>query len=253
MNESTPPMQSVERAFEVVETLRDNGPAGPSRIAEELGMPKSTAYVYLRSLRETGFVIGEDGQYRLSYMFLNTGSRIKHRQRIFQVARGDISRLANETGESVTLSIEEAGRTIVLQEESKEESIDLGLYSGMSAPLHSQAAGKTILAELPPSRITDIIDSHGLTAATTHTITDEKRLRDQLETIRETGYAVDWDQHVVGVGTMGVPIVVEGEPIGAIGIACPTERMKDEDYQEDLLKLARECTESITVSYQYSR
>ncbi|WP_096388882.1 IclR family transcriptional regulator [Halopenitus persicus] len=253
MNESTPPMKSVQRAFEIVEALRDNGPAGPSRIAEELGMPKSTAYVYLRSLRETGFVIGENGQYRLSYMFLNTGSRIKHRQRIFQVARGDIARLANETGESVTLSIEEAGRTIVLQEESKEESIDLGLYSGMSAPLHSQAGGKTILAELPPSRITDIIDSQGLTAATNHTITDEKRLRDQLETIRETGYAVDWDQHVVGMGTMGVPIVVEGEPIGAIGIACPTERMKDEDYQEDLLKLARECTESITVSYQYSR
>ena len=253
MTQKTPPLNSVRRTFEIIEMLRDVGPSGPSKIAEELGIPKSTAYVYLRSLQETGFVIGTDGQYRLSYMFLNTGSRIKHRQRIFQVAREDISRLADETGESVTLSIEEAGQTIVLQEESREGSIDLGLYSGMSAPLHSQAAGKAILAELPISRVEDIIESRGLTSVTEYTITDEQQLHDRFNSIRETGYAVDWDQHVVGMGTMGIPIVVGGKPIGAIGIACPTERMKDETYQKELLKVARERKESITVSYQYSR
>ncbi|MFB6187002.1 MAG: IclR family transcriptional regulator C-terminal domain-containing protein, partial [Halobacteriaceae archaeon] len=56
---------------------------------------------------------------------------------------------------------------------------------------HANAAGKAILAHLPEDVVHDILDRTGLPEHTKHTITSRKELFDELDSIRERGYAVN--------------------------------------------------------------
>ncbi|QSW97678.1 IclR family transcriptional regulator [Haloterrigena alkaliphila] len=251
MPDGTPPMKSVLRAFDVLDVLWETNGAGPSAVAAQMDVPKSTAHVYLRTLQETGYVVNEGGEYRLSHRFLSMGSRIKHRNNLFQVSEPKLRELATETGELVTLVVEEAGQSVILHKESGERSLELGIYSGMIIPLHSNATGKAILAHLPDDRIETIVDTHGLERLTAETITDRKVLYAELEAVRERGYAVDWDQQVKGMGLIGAPIEIDDRLQGAVGVACPTGRMKDETYQNELLQRLQGTIDSITIKYRY--
>lgn len=248
---NTPALSSVLRAFDVLTVLWETNGAGPSEVAARMDIPRSTAHVHLRTLNETDYVINEDGEYRLSYQFLATGSRIKHRNSLFQASERKLRELAIETGELVTLVIEEAGQSVILHKESGDRSLELGIYSGMITPLHSNATGKAILAHLPRKRTNEIIEAHGLTQLTTATITDEERLHSELNTVNERGYAVDWDQQVKGMGLVGAPVVINGHLKGAVGIVCPTGRIQNETYQTKLLQELRGTIDSITVKYRY--
>lgn len=244
-------MKSVQRAFDVIDVLWKLDGAGPTEIANEMDVPRSTAHVYLQTLESTGYVVSDAGTYELSHAFLSMGSRIRQRNQIYQVARRAIQDLADETGEVVTLVVEEAGEAVFLHQESGEKAIELGLYAGLTIPLYTNAAGKAILSQLPAGRVTEIIDTQGLEPVTTETITDRQRLLDELETIRSDGYAVDWEQQIEGMGTIGVPIVVDETVEGSISIACPTERVKNESYRTKLVNKLRETNETVMIKYRY--
>lgn len=251
MSENTPAMSSVLRAFEVIDVLWETGGAGPSAVARQMDIPKSTAHIYLQTLSNTEYVVNDDGTYSLSYQFLGTGSRLKHRNRLYQAAESLLEELAESTGELVTLVIEEDGKSVILHLVRGNNSLDLGMYPGMITPLHSNATGKVLLAFLPSDRTDAIVDNYGLERVTERTITDEATLYNELETIRENGYAIDWDQQVTGMGIVGAPIVVDGELEGAVGVACPTGRLQEDSYQQTLLQKIRETIDSITIKYRY--
>lgn len=251
MTGSTPQMKSVQRTFEIIDLLWKFDGAGPTEISEEMEIPLSTAHVYLNTLESTGYVINTQGTYQLSYDFLSMGSRIKYRNKLFRVAQPALRELADETGEVVTLVVEQAGQAIILHMERGMKSIDLGMYPGLKLPMHTGAAGKAILSQLPPERVEKIIEMHGLSPATSETITDEDALLEELDEIREDNYAVEQDQQIEGMGTIAVPIMVDNRVRGSLGLACPTERLKDEDYQQSVLQMIRETTEAVTIEYQY--
>lgn len=251
MTDTTPRMSSVLRAFDIIHTLWEVNGAGPSEVARQMDLPKSTAHVYLQTLQETGYVVNDDGEYRLSNRFLSMGSRIKHRNSLFQVSELKLRELAIETGELVSLVIEEFGRSVILHKESGTRSLELGIYSGMVTPLHSNATGKAILAYLSEERRDEIIANRELTKLTDETVTDEEKLRAELADVREDGYAVDWDQQVVGMGLVGAPIIIDDQLAGAVGIVCPTGRIKDESYQTELVQKLQGTIDSISIKYRY--
>lgn len=244
-------MKSVQRAFDVIDVLWKLDGAGPTEIAGEMDIPRSTAHVYLQTLESTGYVVSAGGTYELSHAFLSMGSRIQQRNQTYQVAQRSLRELADETGEVVTLVIEEAGEAVFLDRESGNQAIELGLYAGLTIPLYTHAAGKAILSHLPTDRVDEIIDTRGLEPVTSNTITDRDSLHEELETIQSDGYAVDWDQQIEGMGTVGVPIVVDEQVRGSIGIACPTERVKDDAYRTELLNKLREANETVSIKYRY--
>jgi len=246
------PIQAVERAFEVVRLLEQLDGSGPTEIADLMGIHKTTAYVYLQSLETCGFVYKQDGEYRLSYRFLSTGNRLRERDRIYQAARDEVTHLAAETGELPTLVVEESDRAVILHQQRGENSLELGTYPGMMLPMHTTASGKCLLAHLPDERIDAVVDG-GLEAVTERTVTDVDDLRDRLDGVREEGYAVDFDQQVVGMGVIAAPILVDDRPVASLGIGCPSKRLQRASYREELLQTLFEAQDRISIKYRYGR
>lgn len=246
------PLQTVQRAFEILHLLRDRGELGVTEIAAELSIPKSTVHDYLRTLRAMGYVVNDVGTYRLGFRFLELGGQTKHRNRLFQVARPELERLVAETAEVVSLNIEERGEFVVVDAEFGENSLRLGVYPGLRIPLHTHAAGKAMLAHFTDEKVRGIVEDHGLEPRTEHSITDLDELTTELESIREQGYAVDWNEQIVGMGVAAAPIIAGDEVIGSIGIVCPTDRLRNEDYHTHLVDEVQESANIVAVNYQYS-
>ncbi|WP_311170690.1 IclR family transcriptional regulator [Halobellus ordinarius] len=244
-------LTTVTRAFEVLDLLWELDGAGPSEVAERLDLPDSTVYDYLRSLSETRYVTRVDGEYRLSSYFLTIGGKMKYRNRLFQVAKPEMKRVVSETDELVGLTIENDGRAIVYHQEEGRQALNLGTYTGVATPMHTVATGKVILAHLPAERVDEIIDERGLEQRTEHTITDPEVLKSELAGIREDGYAVDWDEQVIGMGMAAVPILVDDGVLGSFGLVAPTGRIREEEQQAEFLQKLREMANTVSINYQY--
>lgn len=251
MSDDTDSLSTVRRAFEVLDLLWELDGSGPTELSKRMDLPDSTVYEYLRALSETKYVNRRRGEYRLSAYFLTIAGKMRYRNRLFQVTKPEMRRVADETDELVGLTIEDGGVSIVLHQEEGDQALSLGTYPGASTPLHTVAGGKAILAHLSEERIAEIIEERGLESRTEHTITDPARLRAELAEIRDQGYALDWNEQVVGMGMIAVPILVDGQVLGSLGIVVPTRRMQDEDYQEELLRKLQEMENTVMINYRY--
>lgn len=244
-------LTTVHRAMKILNLLWELDGAGPTELAEHMELPDSTVYDYLRSLSETKYVTRENGTYRLSTYFLTIGGQMRYRNRLFQVAKPEMKRVAAKTNELVGLTIESDGRAVVFHQEEGSQSLSLGTYPGATTPLHTVASGKAILAHLTEARVDEIVSDRGLEPRTEDTITDVDRLKDELERILEDGYALDFDEQVVGMGMAAVPLVVEGRVLGSLNVVVPSQRLRDDSYEETLIQELQEMKNTVTINYQY--
>lgn len=245
------PLTTVVRAFDTLEVLWRIDGGGVTDVADTLDLPKSTAYEYLKTLEATGFVVNDGGEYRLSLKLLAVGSRIQYRMRLFHVSTPEIKKLAETTGEAANVTIEERHQAVILTREGSVEGLNLGTYPGFTSPMHSLAPGKVILAHRSRSFVDEVLDERGLAPVTSETITDRDALFEELDRIADRGYAVDWDEHVVGMGLVSVPIEHEGDVLGAVSVVCPTTTLVDEDRREDFVEAVRNASKVISFNYEY--
>ncbi|MFC7231645.1 helix-turn-helix domain-containing protein [Saliphagus sp. GCM10025308] len=97
--ESGNTIQALERAFEIVETLREHEGLTLTELSELLELPTSTAHVYLKTLEKEGFVTRENRTYRNGLKFLEYGGYARRQYELYSAARPVLMELANQTGE----------------------------------------------------------------------------------------------------------------------------------------------------------
>ena len=97
---------------------------------------------------------------------------------------------------------------------------------GMRCPLHSSAPAKAILAFLPAGEMQAIVDKIKFEKFTPETITNKKKLAEELAAVRKKGYATDCGEYLTGANCVGVPIFdYQKYPVASGWITGPAERV----------------------------
>jgi len=117
--------------------------------------------------------------------------------------------------------------------------------------MHYNSGGKAILAHLPDREVNVIIDEYGLPAQTENTITTRETLFDELERIREQGYALNLSEDLKGIHAIGVPLTFDGEIQGALSIAGPAHRLSKERCEGEVFDQLRAATDEIELNLAY--
>jgi DNA-binding IclR family transcriptional regulator len=118
-------------------------------------------------------------------------------------------------------------------------------WLGRHTSLHNTSNGKVFLAHLDPEEIEEVL-SQDLVATTEHTITDPDRLREQLATIRELGYAWQYEELEPGLCAVAAPIHDSlGGVLATVSVAGPSFRMTEERVPE-LGRLTVEAAASVS-------
>jgi DNA-binding IclR family transcriptional regulator len=246
------PVETVERAIEIVDYLKTNGPAPAGELVTELGWAKSTVHRHLKTLEANSFLVEADGQYHVGTRFLDYGAVARNRYDLFGEAEAKVDHLAAETEEKIWCVIEEHGRGVHIYGAQGKRSVRTHARVGHRTYLHQHAAGKAILASLPDERVDRIIDIHGLPGRTPHTITERRALQTDLEAIRERGYALNLEESVEGLHAVGAPITDEdGVAIGAISISGPANRLDGDRLREELPSLLAGAVNEISINLAY--
>jgi len=218
-------IKAIHRFDDVVDLLRDRGPLSTRAVANELGVANSTAHAYLSAMIDREYVVKRSGGYALSLKFLDHGMTMRERLPIVREAESTLEQLAADTSEAAYLVVEEHGQAVYVDYALGERAVRTHARTGTRAPLHSLASGKAILAHLPDDRVTEILDRRGLPALTENTITDPDRLREELATVRERGYAVNQHEANEGTHAIAAPVVVDDEVLGSVTVAGPANRI----------------------------
>ena len=247
------PIKAAKTSFEIVETLRELNGGGVSEVAERLDKPTSTVHDYLRTLEADEYIVKEEGTYYVGTRFLQLGEQARARKEPFAIARPEVDDLADQTGEHANLMIEEHGLGVFLYKARGDKAVQLDTHAGMRVPLQTAALGKSIMAHRPREEVEAIIDRHGLPRVTENTITDRDELFDELEGIRERGYAYDDAERVKGMRCVAAPITDDdGRAIAAVSVSGPESRMREDHFTQEIPELVLRTSNVIEVNLTYS-
>lgn len=243
-------VQAVDTAMDIVEALCDLDGATVTELSNHLGLSTSAVHTHLRTLERRGFVVEEELTYRPSLQFLGIGELVKREHiDIYRAGRSEVKELADTTGEYGWIMVEERGKGLFVYKEQGENAVETGTFPpGRPTELHTTACGKCILAHLPEERRERIIERSDLEPVTSETVTDPDELREQLQSIRDRGYAITSEESVHGVRSVASPVLSEdGTVLGAISISGPLSRIGGERFRETLPERLTECSNVIEI------
>jgi DNA-binding IclR family transcriptional regulator len=226
-------VQSLERAFDLLEALSVGGELGVTELANRTGLVPSTAHRLLHTLTKRGYVSQspETGRYLLGYKVVEVASGLEHRrERLRAVARPHLEGIQRATGETVNLVVLEADRVVYIDQVEGSRNVRMFTTVGTSVPAHTTGSGKAIMALGPPESVTAAYgDREPLERLTNRTLTSLAALEDDFKRIRRRGYALDNEEHEEGVGCVAAPVFDHtGRPCAAISVSGPTARILHE-------------------------
>lgn len=233
----------VEKAFYLLERLAtSDDAAGITELSVSLSLAKSNVHRLLAMLVELGYVekSEEKGRYIAALKTWEVGSRVRSRHPLWRAAQSQMQWLHEETRETVYLTLAIGNELLYIDKREADYPIRASSLVGVRTPLYCTAAGKAMLAYMPETQINHICA--GLVSHTDATITDPRRLREELTLIRKRGYAFSLGEWRSGLNGVGAPIRnINNDVVGAIAVSGPTERMGTETLERYALLVANAC------------
>lgn len=246
-------VDSVQTACHILDLLEELDGAGVTRIAEEVGLAKSTAHSHLATLEKAEYLVKRNSEYHLSLLHLKKGEFVKSRITKYDIVTTELDKLADDTGETVQFATEEHGWCVYLAKSKGKHGVESASSMGKREHLHSTSLGRAILSEYPEERVSDIMDNRGMPAKTEATTTDRDELFADLQTIREKGYAIDDEENVEGVRCIGAPVIgTDGGVLGALSVTGPSRRMTLERIEDELADLVISSANAIEINSKFS-
>lgn len=220
-------VQSIERAFALLETMADaGGTMGLSQLAAASGLPLPTIHRLVRTLVDLGYLRQEaNRQYVLGPKLIRLGESSS--RMLSTWARPHLTRLVDEVGESANLAMLDGDQIVYVAHTESRQSMRMFTEVGRRVSPHCTAVGKAILADMAPDLVRDIIRRTDMVPYTSTTITSREDYLDQLEQVRDRRYAIDEGEQEAGVRCVAVA-VPDYAPRLAMSISGPTGRMSDE-------------------------
>jgi IclR family transcriptional regulator, acetate operon repressor len=235
-------VQSLERAFELLDLLADSGGAlSLSQLSGSSGLPLTTIHRLMGTLLRMGYVRrGGSRRYMLGPKLIRLGETAS--QMLGSWAKPHLGGLVDLTGETANLAVLEGDNAVYLAQVPGRHSMRMFTEPGRRVDPHCTAVGKAMLAQLPETQVREILARGGMTARTSSTITDPDLLIAHLGVIRQQGYALDEGEHEVGVHCVAVTIP-DSPTTAAISVSGPQARLSEAAVKEMVPALQRVAAE----------
>jgi IclR family acetate operon transcriptional repressor len=220
--------QALSRGLAVLEALAStDGGATLTALAARLKIPAPTAHRLLATLEAAGYVqSGTQGEWLIGVRAFRVGSAfLSHRNLVVQ-AFAYLKRLMEDSGETANLAVVEGGQAVFVEQVQCRELMRMSAKLGARAPLHASGVGKAMLAAMDERGVAAALGRLPLEQFTPHTLTSRDALAAELARTRTRGYAIDDEEHALGMRCVAATVLDEhGQPWAALSLAGPTTRI----------------------------
>ncbi|MBN9306713.1 MULTISPECIES: IclR family transcriptional regulator [unclassified Devosia] len=241
----TPDVASVSHAIAILNAIGSSRESlGVNEIGRRVGLHKSTVSRLLATLERHGFVerLGSDGRFALGFELVALAGPLIADLDVVKVGRPTLVQLAAETGETVYMAVWNGRDTIMMEQAMGEHGMAQYVRPGTAMPAHASAAGKVFLVFVPGAL-------HAALSAPLPRYTQFTKLgsdlEEELNSIRQRGYALNDQEYEIGSCGLAVPIRdVRGTVVGALTVAVPKYRF-DAARQQQLAAMTMSRAEEL--------
>lgn len=213
---------SVQRAIDVLDALAEaRTELGTNEIARRTGVNVSTISRLLSTLTTAGLVqhIPSTGRYRLGIRILQLAGAAREGLDVQGMARPLLEELTVITGETATLSLPGTVDLLTVDFVASPQSVRSVAQVGRNSVAHATAAGKVLLAwggRLPDGE---------LVRYTERTTVDRDALAQEIERVRERGWAQAVGEREEDLNGVAVPVLDgTGTLTAVLGVQGPAGR-----------------------------
>ncbi len=232
-------ISTVVTSAEILEYIADKGTAYPADLARDLNLARTNVHRLLATLQGLGYVDRRsDGSCVLTFRLFELGNTVPHSRNLIDSARPAMLRLGQITGGTINHGILFEGAVMFIDKVDSGAYLKLERPIGTSQPLYCTSLGKVLLAYQDKPRQEELIAGLSFEQCTGRTITDPKRLRDELARVREEGIAWDYQELTEELNCIAAPVFgPEGSIISAISVSGPASRFNGSAMSEALRPL----------------
>jgi DNA-binding IclR family transcriptional regulator len=197
-----------------------------TQLYERTGLHKATTYRITRTMEAEGFLVldRDTGAYRLGPAALPMSYLASSESELLRIARPYLVELAEITGETTNLAVENEGTVVVIGQELTSHpfkpSLPVGRVMNDLANAHSK-----VFAAYKSSVERDALLRRPRPKITPNTITDGDAVRHELERVEREGVAYDLEEHGLGICSVAAPVRDQTGGVRAtLSVVAPKER-----------------------------
>jgi DNA-binding IclR family transcriptional regulator len=224
-------VQVIARAASIMRALEDTTTGlSLGEIAIKVGLARSTVQRIVAALESEKLVVAASpaGRVRLGPTILRLAGSV--RTDFVALAKPFLMELSKELHETVDLASIKGDHLVFIDQVIGSQRLRTVSAVGESFPLYCTANGKAYLAELEDGAIEALVGK-SYKARTPNTLTRLSQLLDEIRAIRRNGFAVDREEHSVGICAAGVAMRDMLGNFVAISVPVPAQRFQSERAQ----------------------
>lgn len=224
-------------------------------LAKTLDMSTSAVSRNIQTLVDYQFLTKDDhsAAYRLGPALLTLAGTYLADLDIYREVSPIVNKVATETGENAQLAVIQDMQLFYLERVPSPYYSDIYTGMGVYSSLSATSSGKVLTAFHEDPAFVDQVIDQGLEAYTTETNTNPLKFRQEIESVREQGYATSREQVTKGNLSISVPIWdYQNKAVAAMSVAGPISRIgpeKEEKFLNILLEEAEEASERLGYGF----
>jgi IclR family KDG regulon transcriptional repressor len=227
--------QILEHIFNLMDCFSMEQPdMGVREAARLAGLPSSTAGRIMAGLKEIGvFTQNPDTHtYSLGGKVLAWAGVYTSTLDVRKKALPIMEELNRTTRETISLYLMEGYERVCVEMFESPQNVRIVARVGRRLPIYAGSAGKVFLAFLEPEKQKEVLKNLVLEQLTPKTIDDISLLKEEIEKIREQGFAVSHGEWILEASGVAAPIFDQlGEVCSVLTISGPTQRFDDATIQ----------------------
>lgn len=246
-------VQSIDRAVSILRCFSEKKrELKLSEISEQTGLNKSTVHGILNTLKFHDIINQDETtqKYRLGLYLIELGELVISSMDVRRIAYPIIEEICYKLEETVHVGILDGIEVVYVDKKECDKSIKISTKIGARNPAYSTADGKVMLAHLDLETQLAIIPED-IKKFTPNTITDKKSVIEQLAIIRKNGYAIDYEENVIGLTCVAAPVFdYTGKVKYGISVTGPTIRMTEEKIS-DAINVLKDAVNRISYLFGF--
>ncbi len=242
--------QTIKKAMRILDLFSLEQPEwGVSEAARALGLPKSTTSELMSSLADHRLLSRTaQGRYRLGWHLFELSQTLLDTTEFRIEARKVMEELVEHWKETMHLAVLDGVQAVYVEKLQPTPAVKIRITrAGVRLPAHTSGVGKVLLAHSEWEYLAEQLEDQGMPELTPNTITTLDAMADELERVRERGYAYDHEETLVGLCCVGAPIYGSGGTVvAAVSLSVPAYRFRprEDKYTAAILDAARRISEN---------
>lgn len=248
--ETSTSVQVLDRALALLGLIAAQDGISAAELAERAALPASTVHRLLATLAAHGFVRqdAETSAWTVGVAAFTVGQAFVRLRRVETLGRPAMRALMEASSETVNLGVVEGAEVVFLAQVECHAPIRAFFRPGRRGPVHASGIGKAILAHADPADVATLLGAGPLPAFTETTVTDPATLAGQLAATRSRGWALDDEEHTLGMRCVAAPIFDhDGAAVAAVSVSGPSVRLTPPAIPR-IAALTREAAAAITAA-----